>query len=103
MGPARAAANDSDSESVEPASKKQKTDEPLAPEEVADSGKGKAKGKDGKDKGKDGKGKGKKWEQNQDQTAFVRGLSFESEEATLRKDFAECGEIVNLRMPLNEE
>merc|ERR1711937_890740 len=59
-----------------------------------DKGKGK-----GKDKGKDkGKGKG-----NSEFEVFVGGLPFETEEATLRKDFAECGEIENLRLPLNEE
>merc|ERR1719253_1844559 len=59
-----------------------------------------AKGK-GKDKGKDGKGgKGKG---NNDLTAFVRGLPFSVEEAQMRKDFEECGEIVSLRLPMNEE
>jgi len=32
-----------------------------------------------------------------------RGLSFETEEATLKKDFEECGEIVRCKMPLNDE
>merc|ERR1712032_1554150 len=36
-------------------------------------------------------------------TVFVRGLPWSCEQETLRKDFAECGEIVNLRMTLNEE
>merc|ERR1712050_800647 len=36
-------------------------------------------------------------------TAFVRGLPFATTEEALTKDFAECGEIVNLRMPLNDE
>merc|ERR1719476_702377 len=36
-------------------------------------------------------------------TIFVRGLPFGTTEEALRKDFAECGEIVNLRMPLNDE
>jgi len=54
-----------------------------------------AKGK-GK-KGKDG-GKG-----NDENTVFVRGLPFAATEETLNKDFGECGEIVTLRMPLNEE
>merc|ERR1712019_297631 len=34
---------------------------------------------------------------------FVRGLPFATTEETLKKDFAECGEIVSLRMPLNDE
>merc|ERR1719171_1473775 len=53
-----------------------------------------AKGK-GKGKGKDGG--------NDENTVFVRGLPFSATEETLNKDFAECGEIVSLRMPLNEE
>merc|ERR550514_720335 len=69
-------------------------------------GKGKSKGKDGKDgkgksKGKDGKdGKDKSRDEN---TVFVRGLPFATTEEALKKDFAECGEIVSLRMPLNDE
>jgi len=46
-------------------------------------------------------GKGKKG--NNELTAFVRGLPFSITEEVLRKDFAECGEVVKLRMPLNEE
>merc|ERR1711959_567111 len=62
-------------------------------------GKGKGKGKDGK--GKDGgKGGGRG---NDELTVFVGGLSFEVEESVLRKDFEECGEIVSLRLPMNEE
>jgi len=57
------------------------------------------KGKDGKGKGKGKDGK----ERNNDKTVFVRGLPFSADEDSLRKDFAECGEIVNLRLPLNEE
>merc|ERR1719171_1839146 len=53
-----------------------------------------AKGK-GKGKGKDGG--------NDENTVFVRGLPFAATEETLNKDFAECGEIVSLRMPLNDE
>merc|ERR1712066_956284 len=34
---------------------------------------------------------------------FVRGLPFATTEEALKKDFAECGEIVSLRMPLNDE
>merc|ERR1712039_219498 len=36
-------------------------------------------------------------------TVFVRGLPFATTEETLKKDFAECGEIISLRMPLNDE
>merc|ERR1712039_392766 len=36
-------------------------------------------------------------------TVFVRGLPFGTTEEALKKDFAECGEIVTLRMPLNDE
>merc|ERR1711920_1126776 len=36
-------------------------------------------------------------------TVFVRGLPFATTEESLKKDFAECGEIENLRMPLNDE
>merc|ERR1719316_1280841 len=49
------------------------------------------KGKDGKDKSRD------------ENTVFVRGLPFATTEESLKKDFAECGEIVTLRMPLNDE
>jgi len=42
-------------------------------------------------------------ERDNDKTVFVRGLPFSADEDSLRKDFAECGEIVNLRLPLNEE
>merc|ERR1712151_1035712 len=38
-----------------------------------------------------------------EQTVCVKGLSFETDEATLRKDFAECGEIEQLRALKNEE
>jgi len=60
-----------------------------------DKGKGK-----GKDKAKDGKSK---HQQNSELTAFVRGLPFTTEEEALRKDFAECGTIVHLKVPKNEE
>eukprot|EP00929_Paragymnodinium_shiwhaense_P098306 TRINITY_DN597_c1_g4_i1.p1 TRINITY_DN597_c1_g4~~TRINITY_DN597_c1_g4_i1.p1 ORF type:complete len:551 (-),score=275.61 TRINITY_DN597_c1_g4_i1:267-1832(-) len=60
-----------------------------------DGGKSKGKGKDGK--GKDG-GKGAK-----EFEIFVGGLPFETTEDVLKKDFAECGEIVNFRLPLNDE
>merc|ERR1719230_1711480 len=54
----------------------------------------------GKGKGKDGKGQGKG---SNELTAFVKGLPFATDEEGLRKDFAECGEIESLRMPLNDE
>jgi len=62
---------------------------------------GKGKGKDGK--GKDGKGKDGKGKGDNENTVFVRGLPFATTEEALKKDFAECGEIVTLRMPLNDE
>lgn len=71
---------------------------------VAKAGEGgKGKGKDGK--GKDGKGKGKegKGERDNTNTVFVRGLPWSVDEDSLKKDFAECGEIESLRMPKNEE
>jgi len=54
----------------------------------------------GKGKGKDGKGKGKG---NKEFELFIGGLPFSATEEALKKDFGECGEIVNLRMPLNDE
>jgi len=54
----------------------------------------------GKGKGKDGKGKGKG---NKEFEVFIGGLPFATTEEALKKDFAECGEIVNFRMPLNDE
>merc|ERR1711865_297882 len=50
-----------------------------------------------------GKGKGKKGAGGDENTVFVRGLPFAATEESLNKDFGECGEIVTLRMPLNEE
>merc|ERR1719223_2733248 len=51
-----------------------------------------------------GKSKGSKGKDGGDvNTVFVRGLPFAATEESLNKDFAECGEIVTLRMPLNEE
>jgi len=38
-----------------------------------------------------------------DYTVFVRGLPFATTEEALNKDFAECGEILSCRMPLNDE
>eukprot|EP00811_Abedinium_folium_P033794 NODE_672_length_2849_cov_3.641440.p1 GENE.NODE_672_length_2849_cov_3.641440~~NODE_672_length_2849_cov_3.641440.p1 ORF type:complete len:847 (-),score=284.11 NODE_672_length_2849_cov_3.641440:309-2762(-) len=58
-----------------------------------------------------GEGKGKKGEKgdkggggnNDELTAFVAGLPFDTDEGTLRKDFEECGEIVRIGLPLNDE
>jgi len=50
-----------------------------------------------------GKGKGKKGGGGDENTVFVRGLPFAATEESLNKDFGECGEVVTLRMPLNEE
>merc|ERR1712228_399758 len=61
-------------------------------------GKSKGKGKDGK--GKDSKGKGKG---NSENEIFVGGLSFECTEDALKKRISEYGEVVSLRMPLNDE
>jgi len=36
-------------------------------------------------------------------TVFMRGLSWSVTEENLRKDFAECGDIESLRMPMNGE
>merc|ERR1719174_2303314 len=54
-------------------------------------------------KGKDGKGKSKGKAGGDENTVFVRGLPFSATEEALNKDFGECGEIVSLRMPLNDE
>merc|ERR1719247_3097633 len=48
------------------------------------------------------KGKGKGGHDNEN-TVFVRGLPFATTQEALSKDFGECGEIVSLRMPLNDE
>jgi len=72
----------------------------LASAHVGDVGKGKGKGKgNGKDKGKKGKGKGKE----KGFEVFVSNLSFETQEAELRKDFLECGEIERMHMPTKGE
>lgn len=51
----------------------------------------------------DAKGKGKGKSGDNENTVFVRGLPFATTEEALTKDFGECGEIVNLKMPLNDE
>merc|ERR1711937_433703 len=48
----------------------------------------------------EGKSKGKG---NKEFEIFIGGLPFSTTEDVLRKDFAECGEIVAFRMPLNDE
>merc|ERR1719247_54761 len=48
------------------------------------------------------KGKGKGGHDNEN-TVFVRGLPFATTEEALKKDFGECGEMVSLRMPLNDQ
>merc|ERR1711988_1693122 len=50
----------------------------------------------GKGKGKDGKG-------NKEFEVFVGGLPFSATEEALKEKLAECGEIANFRMPLNDE
>eukprot|EP00811_Abedinium_folium_P003319 NODE_13050_length_1188_cov_5.064090.p2 GENE.NODE_13050_length_1188_cov_5.064090~~NODE_13050_length_1188_cov_5.064090.p2 ORF type:complete len:301 (-),score=130.29 NODE_13050_length_1188_cov_5.064090:207-1109(-) len=60
--------------------------------------KGEGKGKKG-EKGDKGGGGGN----NDELTAFVGGVSFDVDEAMLRKDFGECGEIVRIGLPLNDE
>merc|ERR1719265_1915946 len=66
--------------------------------------KGAGKGKDGKGKDSKGKGKGKDGGKgNNELTAFVGGLAWSVDEEMLKKDFGECGEIVKIRMPLNDE
>jgi len=53
--------------------------------------------------GSSGKGAGGKGGPDNENTVFVRGLPFAVTEDALKKDFAECGEIVSLKLPLNEE
>jgi len=65
--------------------------------------KGNGKGDKGKGKSKGEKGKGKGGDRNDELTVFVRGLSFDLDEATIRKDFEECGEVERLSLPKNEE
>merc|ERR1712083_897556 len=56
---------------------------------------------EGGDPTEKGKGKGKKG--NKELEIFIGGLPFSTTEDVLRKDFTECGEIVNFKMPLNDE
>merc|ERR1711957_497201 len=56
------------------------------------------------DTGKGGKGDKAKGKGKKDKNAvFIGGLPFSATEETIKKDFAECGEITNFRMPLNDE
>merc|ERR1711920_337344 len=56
---------------------------------------------EGGDPTEKGKGKGKKG--NKEFEIFIGGLPFSTTEDVLQKDFAECGEIVSFKMPLNDE
>jgi len=51
------------------------------------------------------KGKGKTGGKSggDENTVFVRGLPYSATEDVLTKDFSDCGEIVNLRMPMDDE
>jgi len=93
---------DSDDEKdEEPPAKKARTN---SGEDRADQGTG-GKGK-GKDKGAKGQGKGDKGgkgERSNENTVFIRGLSFDVEEDTFRKDFEECGEIQRCTLPKGED
>mmetsp|Transcript_27620 Transcript_27620/g.79339 ORF Transcript_27620/g.79339 Transcript_27620/m.79339 type:complete len:313 (+) Transcript_27620:100-1038(+) len=71
----------------------------MANSKGGEKGKGE-KGDKGKGKGKGDKGKGKG---NDELTVFVRGLSYNLTEETIKKDFAECGEIERCSVPMNEE
>jgi len=55
------------------------------------------KGKGKSDKGKAGKGK------DIETTVFIRGLPFATTEQLLKKDFKECGEVLNVSMPLESD
>merc|ERR1712050_417943 len=72
------------------------SEEKLAVNRAGDEGAKGDKGKGKGDKGKGGKG-------NNDLTVCVRGLPFATTEEALRKDFAECGELVSCRMLLNDQ
>jgi RNA recognition motif-containing protein len=39
----------------------------------------------------------------EDLTVFVRGLPFKVSEDIVKKDFAECGEILSINMPMNDD
>lgn len=73
-----------------------------------DKDKGKGKGKDGKGKGKEGKGKnGKDGEgggarRNDQNTVFVGGLSYDTPQDQIWRDFEECGKVEAVRMVNNE-
>eukprot|EP00928_Gymnodinium_smaydae_P004172 TRINITY_DN11447_c1_g1_i1.p1 TRINITY_DN11447_c1_g1~~TRINITY_DN11447_c1_g1_i1.p1 ORF type:complete len:487 (+),score=126.71 TRINITY_DN11447_c1_g1_i1:56-1516(+) len=66
---------------------------------AGDTGSKGGKGKKGKGKGKD-KGKGGHDNEN---TVMIRGLPYSSTEKQLKSDFAECGEVSYIKMPLKED
>merc|ERR1712176_1313980 len=68
---------------------------------AGEKGKGKAEKGKGKSKGEKDKGKGKS--RNDELTVVVKSLSFDVEEAVLRKDFEECGEIERLSLLKNDD
>ena len=70
---------DSDEEDEEPKAKKAKVEEKEETKEEA------------------------KEETTESTTVFVGGLSFNAEEEVVKKDFEECGEIVNFRFPMDRE
>merc|ERR1711972_171435 len=89
-----------DNESVEKAIKFNETEYGgrfLSVRKSGDPAPPKGEGK-GKSKGKDSKGKG-----NKEFEVFVGGLPFSATEEAVKEKFADCGEIANFRMPLNDE
>lgn len=67
---------------------------------IKKKGKGEGKGDKGKGKGENGKGGSKV---TNDFEVAVRGLPFSTTPEQLRKDFGECGEVVNFKLLYNEE
>jgi len=64
---------------------------------------GSAKGKGEKGKGKDKNEKGKgKTDRNDELTALVGGLPYDTEESALKEEFASCGEFERFSMPKHE-
>jgi len=76
--PEESAESKADSDDEEPVAKKAKVEEVAKVEEA-------------------------KEEEKESTTVFVGGLSFNSTEDVVKKDFAECGEIVNFRFPMDRE
>eukprot|EP00927_Polykrikos_kofoidii_P003593 TRINITY_DN11444_c0_g1_i1.p1 TRINITY_DN11444_c0_g1~~TRINITY_DN11444_c0_g1_i1.p1 ORF type:complete len:667 (-),score=216.06 TRINITY_DN11444_c0_g1_i1:60-1934(-) len=66
-----------------------------------DKGKGRGRGDFG-GKGKDGKDS-RRGQNNREFEVFVGGLPYGIQEAIVRRDFAECGEIARLSMPTEED